>query len=72
MHRRKREERIKQLIVNADDYGRTASVSAGIRRAHLRGIVTTTTAMMNMPSVEDDVRLALAECPVSGWACIGC
>lgn len=56
----------KQLIVNADDYGRTASVSAGIRCAHLRGIVTTTTAMMNMPSVENDIRLALEECPNLG------
>ena len=56
----------KQLIVNADDYGRTASVSAGIRQAHLRGIVTTTTAMMNMSSVGNDIRLALAECPRLG------
>ncbi|MEK7278341.1 MAG: ChbG/HpnK family deacetylase, partial [Chloroflexota bacterium] len=53
----------KQLIVNADDYGRTPSVSGGIRHAHLRGVVTTTTAMMNMPSVENDIRLALEECP---------
>src|SRR3989304_10576881 len=56
----------KPLIVNADDYGRTASVSAGIRQAHLRGIVTTTTAMMNMPSAENDIRLALKECPRLG------
>ena len=27
-----------RLIVNADDYGRTAGVSAGIREAHLRGL----------------------------------
>jgi hypothetical protein len=56
----------KHLIVNADDYGRTASVSSGIRHAHLNGIVTTTTAMMNMPAVIEDIRVAQAECPRLG------
>lgn len=54
------------LIVNADDYGRTPGVSAGIRRAHLHGIVTSTTAMMNMPGAEDALRQAQAECPHLG------
>ena len=36
-----------KLIVNADDYGLTEGVSEGIRQSHLKGIVTTTTAMMN-------------------------
>lgn len=49
---------MKYLIVNADDYGMTASVSAGIRQAHLGGIVTSTTVMMNMPDAEDALRLA--------------
>ena len=57
---------MKKLIVNADDYGRTPSVSAGIRHAHLHGLVTSTTAMMNMPRVAEDLRLALAECPALG------
>ena len=39
-----------RLIVNSDDYGRTAEVSSGVRTAHLKGIVTSTTCMMNMPS----------------------
>ncbi len=56
----------KHLIVNADDYGRTASISAGIRYAHLNGIVTTTTAMMNFPAAAEAVRLAQAECPRLG------
>jgi predicted glycoside hydrolase/deacetylase ChbG (UPF0249 family) len=56
----------KTLIVNADDYGRTPSVSAGIRQAHLEGIVTSTTAMMNMPQVEEDLRKALQVCPDLG------
>ena len=41
----------RQLIVNADDFGRTRGVSEGILRAHRDGIVTSTTAMMNMPGV---------------------
>ena len=48
----------KRLIVNADDYGRTAGVVEGILRAHQRGIVTSTTAMMNMPGIEDALRRA--------------
>jgi len=56
----------KHLIVNADDYGRTASVSAGIRKAHRDGIVTSTTAMMNMPGIGAELQAALAECPQLG------
>jgi chitin disaccharide deacetylase len=51
----------KRLIVNADDYGRTAGVSDGILRAHREGIVTSTTAMMNMPGIERPLRLARQE-----------
>ncbi|MBU2611956.1 MAG: carbohydrate deacetylase [Chloroflexi bacterium] len=55
-----------RLIVNADDYGRTPGVERGIREAHLRGIVTSTTAMMNMPGVGDALRAALQETPRLG------
>ncbi|MFQ5813562.1 MAG: carbohydrate deacetylase [Anaerolineae bacterium] len=48
----------KQLIVNADDYGKTEEVTRGIIRAHREGIVTSTTVMMNMPQVEDALGLA--------------
>lgn len=51
------------LIVNADDYGRTPGVSAGIRQSHLEGIVTTTTVLMNQPGAADEVRRAIAEAP---------
>ncbi len=57
---------MKHLIVNADDYGLTASVCAGIRKAHREGIVTSTTAMMNMPGVEVEVQTALESCPTLG------
>ena len=55
-----------QLIVNADDYGRTTSVSAGIRHAHLQGIVTSTTTMMNMVGIEEALEKAQEECPNLG------
>lgn len=56
----------RQLIVNADDFGRTHGVSAGILRAHLDGIVTSTTAMMNMPGVAADLHRAKTEAPRLG------
>jgi hypothetical protein len=54
------------LIVNADDYGRSPGVSRGIRRAHAEGIVTTTTALANMPGIEDELLRARQECPDLG------
>lgn len=57
---------MKRLIVNADDYGLTATVSAGIRQAHQEGIVTSTTAMMNLAGVEDEIQTALRTCPKLG------
>ena len=59
-------EKTKYLIVNADDYGRTPGVSKGIREAHQRGIITSTTAMMNMPGVETELARALKETPKLG------
>lgn len=56
----------KKLIVNADDYGHTRGVSRGIRQAHLQGIVTSTTAMMNYPGADIDLRDAVKECPRLG------
>jgi predicted glycoside hydrolase/deacetylase ChbG (UPF0249 family) len=41
---------LKRLIVNADDFGRSAGVDAGIERAHREGIVTSATLMTNAPS----------------------
>ena len=35
------------LIVNADDFGLSPGVSAGILGAHRHGIVTSTTALVN-------------------------
>jgi len=53
----------KRLIINSDDYGRSPEISRGIREAHLRGVVTSTTCMMNIPTTARDVALALHEAP---------
>lgn len=42
----------RKLIVNADDFGRSPGVSKGIGQAHLEGIVTSTTVMINQPQIE--------------------
>ncbi|HWQ04106.1 MAG TPA: ChbG/HpnK family deacetylase [Longilinea sp.] len=55
-----------RLIVNADDYGHTAGVSAGIRAAHLHGMVTSTSAMMNRPNAVQALPLAIQTCPQLG------
>lgn len=49
-----------KLIVNADDFGYTERVSAGILRAHRDGIVTATTFMTNAPHTEGAAKLARA------------
>jgi predicted glycoside hydrolase/deacetylase ChbG (UPF0249 family) len=54
---------LRQLIVNADDYGVTKNVSLGIREAHQQGIVTTTTAIMIAPAVTQELALAQELCP---------
>ncbi|HEY5731336.1 MAG TPA: ChbG/HpnK family deacetylase, partial [Anaerolineales bacterium] len=56
----------KRLIVNSDDYGRTPDISRGIREAHLQGVVTSTTCMMNIPTTADDIAIALMEAPTLG------
>lgn len=48
------------LIVNADDFGRSAGVDDGIVRAHHEGIVTSTTLMTNAPSSSHAASLAQA------------
>jgi predicted glycoside hydrolase/deacetylase ChbG (UPF0249 family) len=49
---------VKQLIVNADDFGFTRDVNAGIVECHRNGILTATTLMANGDAFEDAVRLA--------------
>ncbi len=48
----------KQLVVNADDFGFTPDVNAGIVEAHRDGILTAATLMANGEAFADAVRLA--------------
>src|SRR5215510_5377039 len=57
---------MKKLIINSDDYGRTPDISRGIREAHLNGVVTSTTCMMNIPTTAHDVAIAVHETPKLG------
>lgn len=50
------------LIVNADDLGLTAAVNEGVFAAHERGIVTSTSLMVDRPAAEGAVEV-LAEHP---------
>ncbi|HVX66770.1 MAG TPA: ChbG/HpnK family deacetylase [Bryobacteraceae bacterium] len=49
---------MKKLVINADDFGFTHDVNAGIVEAHRHGILTATTIMANGAAFEDAVRLA--------------
>jgi len=55
---RTRERR--RLIVNADDFGFTPAVTAGILEAHAAGTVTSTSMMVHCPGWDDGVRQANA------------
>jgi predicted glycoside hydrolase/deacetylase ChbG (UPF0249 family) len=48
----------RHLIVNADDFGLSAGVNAGIAAAHDRGIVTSASLMVWQPAAEDAAGLA--------------
>jgi len=49
---------MRQLVVNADDFGFTRDVNQGIIEAHQNGILTATTLMSDGPAFDDAVRLA--------------
>ena len=44
------------LIVNADDFGQTEGVTRGIIEAFTRGIVTSTSAMVRWPAIDEAAR----------------
>jgi predicted glycoside hydrolase/deacetylase ChbG (UPF0249 family) len=53
---------VKRLIVNADDFGLSDGVNAGIVRAHREGIVTSASLMVRQPGAEAAVSAARG-CP---------
>jgi len=56
----------RRLIVNADDLGLSPGTNQGILEAHLNGILTSTTVMINMPAAEAGIRLVQQEAPKLG------
>lgn len=48
----------RRLIVNADDFGRSASINEAVIRAHREGILTTASLMVNEPGFAEAVALA--------------
>jgi predicted glycoside hydrolase/deacetylase ChbG (UPF0249 family) len=56
----------KRLILNSDDYGRSPDISRGIRESHVRGVVSSTTCMMNIPTTAADIAVALRKTPKLG------
>ena len=48
------------LVVNADDFGQSAGINAGIVEAHERGIVTSASLMVRWPAAEEAAALARA------------
>ena len=56
---------MRHLIVNADDFGACSGVNRGIVEAHRRGIVTSTSLMVERSSAEEAAGLA-AGCPELG------
>jgi predicted glycoside hydrolase/deacetylase ChbG (UPF0249 family) len=49
---------LRRLIINADDFGFTRDVNAGIVHAHRSGVLTSTTLMANGDAFDDAVQLA--------------
>ena len=54
---------MKRLIVNADDYGRTAGINEGTLEAYVKGIVTSATVMILEDAAEEGLHLARAVAP---------
>jgi len=48
------------LVINADDFGYSRGINRGIAEAHDRGVVTSTSLMVDGPAVEEAVALARA------------
>jgi predicted glycoside hydrolase/deacetylase ChbG (UPF0249 family) len=48
----------KYLIVNADDFGYTRGINRGIIEAHVHGIVSSTSLMVDMPWITEAANLA--------------
>lgn len=59
---------MKELILNADDFGFTRGVNEAVRRAHREGVLTSTTLMANSAAFDHAVECAKS-CPALGVGC---
>ncbi len=57
---------MKRLIINADDLGLSPGVTRGILDAHLYGVVTSTSAMMNSPHISKSLAKTFQAAPNLG------
>src|SRR5215510_9400088 len=48
----------RRLIINADDFGRSASINEAVIRAHRDGILTSASLMVNEPDADAAVAMA--------------
>lgn len=48
---------MKNLIINADDFGYSKAVNFGIAESYIKGVLTSTTLMANMPGVDHAISL---------------
>jgi len=49
---------MRRLVVNADDFGRSEAINAGVHRAHVEGILTSASLMVCHPATPEAVRIA--------------
>src|SRR5688572_23224395 len=56
----------KYLIVNSDDFGISENVSRGIIEAHQKGIITSTSTMVNLPAAAGAIKAAHEQAPKLG------
>ena len=56
---------LKQLIVNADDFGLHTEINKGIIKGHREGFITSTSLMCSAPAFAEAVELAKS-CPSLG------
>jgi predicted glycoside hydrolase/deacetylase ChbG (UPF0249 family) len=56
---------MKYLIVNGDDYGASPGINRGVVEAHRRGILTSTSLMVDGPASEEAARLSRGLPPLS-------
>src|SRR5437588_7983476 len=58
IHQSNPRSRPRRLIINADDFGRSAAINQAVIRAHREGVLTSASLMVNEPAFDEAVQLA--------------